>query len=259
MRNTEDGLSVLPYIKEFKMKKLCVALSLALVAGFASAEDAYSLEVEHPVTYVEVGLAAPLQVPPSNWNVDGFRWSLFYSRSYKMRGFDLGLVGQCDDAFSGLALQTVNWVGNDFTGAQFGGLFNVVQGKMTGAQFGGLLNYNHDLVTGFQSALINYDGAFVGGQIGVVNWDKGLCWGFELGVINANVADFRGAEVGAVNYAERFSGLQLGVVNVVGETGSGCQIGVFNAAPKFQGCQIGFLNVIGNGDVPILPVFNASF
>lgn len=246
------------------MKKSSLVLASVLFIGSASAKevvygkDLYSAET-HPETPVVISLADPVQFPQSNYNVKGFRWDIFYGNNFSVTGFDFGLVGHVNDSFTGLALTAANWVEDDVTGAELGLICNVVRGNAVGYQGAGIVNYNHGIFTGFQTGLVNLDGAFNGVQFGGLNWDKGLCYGLQLGCVNVAVSEFHGWSVGFLNYAERATGLQLGLVNVVGETGHGIQLGIFNGAPKFSGLQIGLLNVIGNAALPVLPIVNGNF
>ena len=246
------------------MKKLCLALTLAAFAGIVSAKEAYRVKdlkdtSDHPLTVLEIAIADPLQLPPANWTVAGLRANVFYAKSYKVMGLDLGLVGRCTDSFYGLSAQTVNWVEGDMAGILCGGLFNVVEGNATGIELSVFANRTYDVFTGLQTALVNYDGAFAGLQIGLVDWVRGVSGGAQIGAVNVSDNEFGGAQLGVVNYATRFRGVQLGVINVIDETGSGVQIGAFNAAPDFAGLQIGCMNYLGTGPLPLMPILNASF
>ena len=90
-------------------------------------------------------------------------------------------------------------------------------------------------------------------------YNKGVCKAFQIGAANADVNEYRGCSIGAVNYAGRFRGLQIGLINEIVETGRGVQIGVFNGAVNFSGLQIGLFNVIPKGSLPIMVVMNAQF
>lgn len=239
-------------------KSSLVVLSLA-IAGAASARDLYSSE-DHPVTFVELGIATPIQLPLSNWSVNGLRWNLIYGESFDLYGLDLGLVGYNLGKMVGLQLMAAaDWVDSDMEGVQFGGIANVVCGNAAGLQLGGVVNYTRGDFAGAQIAPVNFNGTFYGFQAGVFNYDKGISWGLQLGLANADVNEFHGWAVGAVNYAERMHGLQLGVINLAAESGRGVQIGVFNGAASYNGIQIGLLNVIANGELPIMTILNARF
>ncbi len=211
-------------------------------------------------TLLEVSLATPVQLPSADWTVKGLRLNLIYGESFGMYGLDLGLVGYTRDSGAGLSVYPgVNWTENDYTGLQLAGLSNVTCGNGAGLSLSGIVNYTRGRYTGGQIALINYDGEFLGAQIGGFNYDKGVCWGFQLGLANAAVNEYHGWSFGLVNYAERLYGFQFGGVNIAAENGRGIQLGLFNCAENFIGMQIGLLNIIGNGDLPIMPILNARF
>ncbi len=211
-------------------------------------------------TLLEVSLATPVQLPPADWTVKGLRLNLIYGESFGMYGIDLGLVGYTRDSGAGLSVYpAVNWTENDYTGLQISGLSNVTCGNGAGLALSGVVNYSRGRYTGGQLSLINFNGEFLGAQIGGFNYDKGLCWGFQLGFANAAVNEYHGWSMGLVNYAERLYGFQFGGVNIAAETGRGIQVGLFNCAENFIGMQIGLLNIIGNGDLPIMPILNARF
>ena len=95
------------------MKKALSAVVLAAAAVSAAAKDLYSSE-EHPVSIVALALAAPIQLPPSNWDVKGLRLDLLYGDSHSVYGIDLGLAGHAGDEFAGVqACGLAGWVEGD--------------------------------------------------------------------------------------------------------------------------------------------------
>ena len=241
------------------MKKMLSALALAAAVSSASAKDLYSSE-EHPVTVAALALAAPIQLPPSNWDVRGVRFDLVYGDSHSVYGIDLGLVGHVGDAFSGIQLGgMVDWVEGDVYGLQLAGIANVAGGAHKGVQLASAVNVCRGEFYGVQFGGVNHNGTFYGWQTGVFNYDKGISWGLQLGLANSSINEWHGWSLGLVNYADRMSGFQLGAVNIAEKEGRGVQIGVFNAADKFNGVQIGVLNIIGKGEMPVMPVLNANF
>ena len=246
------------------MKKSSLVLLSMALAGSAAAKEAlaprdFFRPETHPVTYVEISLADPVQVPPANYSVKGIRWDIFYGNNFNVTGIDFGLVGRVNDAFTGIALTAADWVEGDAIGVQLTGLANIVKGNAVGWQTAAAVNYNHGVFTGLQAGLVNHNGTFNGFQLGGLNWDKGMCYGLQIGAGNVAVSEFHGWSVGLINYTERLTGLQVGLVNVAGDSGSGLQLGLFNGTPKFSGIQIGVLNVIGNAALPVLPVVNGNF
>lgn len=214
----------------------------------------------HPVTFLTVSLATPIQIASEDAMVEGLRLNLLYGESFGVYGLDLGLVGFNRESAAGVSLYgAVNWTDYDDSGVKLSGLANVVCGNGEGLEISAIVNYNRGRYTGGQFALINHNGEFLGAQIGGFNYDKGVCYGLQLGVANAAVNEYHGWSLGLVNFADRLYGFQLGGVNIAAENGRGVQVGVFNCADNFIGMQIGLLNIIGNGDLPIMPILNARF
>ena len=241
------------------MKKLVLsAIAAASLCGIANAKEFYG-EVDHPVTPFTFAVADPIQLPFDNWKTYGLRLNLFVGNSFSVRGLDLGLVGMTANDFSGAAFGAANWVEGDMYGVQLSAIGNVVNGYTCGVQASGIVNYNQGAFTGLQMSLINFDGVFHGCQFGLLDWNRGVCYGLEIGGVNVNDSELHGWTLGCINYSARLYGTQIGAVNVVQEKGRGLQLGVFNAATEFQGVQVGILNIIGNGALPIFPVINANF
>lgn len=241
------------------MKKLCLALMALAASSAALAKDIYNAE-EHPGTFLEIALATPLQLPSSDWEVDGLRLNLIHGTSFGVYGLDIGLLGMNNASGAGLAVDALSgWTFGDYYGLQIASLGNVVMGEAAGWQIAGGCNYVNGEFYGVQFAPVNIDGSFWGLQTGVLNYSKGESFGLQLGPINVEGGEIHGWSVGVFNYAERFDGLQLGVLNIAGDKGNGLQLGVFNCAKSYYGVQIGVLNVIDRGDFPILPFINVQF
>lgn len=244
------------------MKKSSLVILACVVACSAFAERFYYSEenIDHSVTPFSFSLATPLQLPGSSWNVYGLAMNVFCAQHHSMYGLDLGLVSLNGDDVAGLQLQgALNWCNIDMHGLQIAGLANTVLGNAAALQFSSVLNYNRGEIYGGQIALVNYNGALNGCQIGGFNYNKGVSKALQIGVGNANVNELRGCSLGVVNYSSRFRGFQLGVINEIAETGRGVQIGVFNGALNFTGLQIGLLNIIQNGSLPFMVIMNAQF
>lgn len=98
-------------------------------------------------------------------------------------------------------------------------------------------------VQGLQWSGVNMAHAYEGAQLGALNYVEESSVGGRLGIVNVALAEVRGADVGAVNYARRVEGVQLGFVNV---------------AEHLHGVQVGLINVALNGFLPVFVVFNAA-
>ena len=98
---------------------------------------------------------------------------------------------------------------------------------------------------GLQSCAVNIvDGDGLGLQ---ANWLVGYVKG-----------EYKGFQVGTVNYAEKAQAIQIGFYNGAQHI-EGCQIGVINTTRTMIGVQIGLINVIQDNDVPFLPIINMYF
>ncbi len=103
------------------------------------------------------------------------------------------------------------------------------------------MNPQHALAIG----LINGSYGTSGGlSLGAVNYAENYT-GTQLGLINLTSADLYGAQLGCINYtADICSGLQIGLFNYAGRL-SGLQLGVLNmAAQADHGMQIGLINLL---------------
>jgi len=142
-------------------------------------------------TPVMFSLANPLQVPPDNWDVKGFRLGILYSEAVNFDGLDInGLVGR-------------------------------TTGHGNGLQIAGIANYVEGSGVGVQIAPVNVvEGGFAGLQIGAVNYagtiPGAIGKGWQIGVFNG-ATWFKGFQLGAINYTESMVGVQLGVVNIIAD------------------------------------------
>lgn len=82
--------------------------------------------------------------------------------------------------------------------------------------------------------------------------------GLHTGGVNYFSGDFKGLQVGFVNWIDSGDALQVGIYNGSYDL-QGLQFGIINTATKMQGVQIGFVNVISYSDVPFFPFVNVWF
>lgn len=246
------------------MKKLMILGALACAFAVESAaKEIFTAEERHYVTPIEIDVASPLQLPqwsPYNpWQVWGVRLDLIYGRSFCVYGIDFGISGYTLTDVYGVEFTGFNLVGGNVAGVQFGLVANAVRGDVTGVQFGCAANWNRGEIIGAQGALVNLNGAFIGAQLGMLNWNSGVCYGLQNGIANVNVNEYLGVSVGLVNLTTRMHGLQVGLVNEIDEVGDGVQVGLINGAKEFTGVQVGLFNVIQNSELPIMAFVNAHF
>ncbi len=182
------------------IKSVLLSLGLFLTAGAPSAFAALS-----PLS---VGIAPPIQFPPSDFSVTGVRMSALWGKHRDMYGVDLGVLGNITE--------------QDFVGIGVGGLFNATHGttKIIGLQLAGITNVNTNKtdVFGFQIAgIMNYNTAsssVSGVQASLLaNWSPHTnIYGVQMGLYNKAQAVY-GLQIGLVNSAQSLHGIQIGLIN----------------------------------------------
>ena len=199
---------------EYGMSKILVLLiTLALAA-----------EVHAAITPLSVGVAPPVQFPPSDFTITGIRTSVLWGHHRDVYGLDLGGIGNITD--------------QRFVGIGVAGGFNATYGYTTilGLQLAGVANLNHEKATviGVQAAAgLNYNKA------------ASSVFGFQLALANvAEFTDVYGAQVGLYNQAKDVYGLQIGVVNM---------------ADNLHGLQVGLINFNRKGLIGVAPLLNVGF
>ena len=212
-----------------RARALVAIFTWALLCSTLPAGSALAVEEmeEGETRPVQLSVFSQAQLFPERDSIKGMRLSLFYGRNAGVTGFDLGLVSESSEGFTGAALS--------------GG--NIVEGDTTGLQLG--------LINSSQA------GKLAGGQVAVVNQaDQGSM--AQLGIVN-RAEDATGLQLSAFNSSERVKGLQLGAVNS-SQDAYGLQLGFINHAKKVRGLQIGAINVIEKGGwFWVLPLVNGSF
>lgn len=184
---------------------------------------AFAFHAEAAYSPVSIGILPPIQFPPSDYDITGFRLSLLWGNQRDIYGLDLGVLG--------------NITQQDFVGIGVSGLVNYTKGNttITGLQLAGLTNVNLQKtnVYGIQASLVNYNQA------------ESSVNGVQLGAFNLSThTTLRGFQFGIYNRAKSVYGLQLGVVNV---------------ADNLHGIQIGLLNFHHTGLFFVAPVLNIGF
>lgn len=137
----------------------------------------------HGVAYTPFMLSfvSPLQVPPRDFDVGGFRLSIIYGECVNFDGLDIGLVGRAvghgnglfinglativDGDSIGLQISTVNYAKSNFSGLQIG-----VANYCTAGEAFQLGFYNGaEHIEGFQCGVINFTRTMIGVQLGLLN------------------------------------------------------------------------------------------
>lgn len=246
--------------------KFFAAVTAALVCASSFSATEYDGDSEgnsainkRRSTPVQVGIADPLVIPGTGYDVAGLRWSFIYGSSINLRGLDISLVGLTRENMYGLALGGVSWTDGRMCGVQAGLFGNVAGFDADGVMLSIALNNCRATVSGIQAALFNSAGGLIGIQFGALNWNSGYSAGLQAGLVNADLNEFCGGSLGIVNCTESFVGLQFGLLNIATKSGRGLQLGLFNASDKYTGVQVGLLNLIGNAPIPVFPIVNANF
>lgn len=171
-----------------------------------------------------VSVAAPVQVPSSDFDVVGARMSLLWGEQREVYGLDVGAVGNISNVASG--------------GTAVAGGFNYNRGTTTilGAQIAGIANID-------------------------VNKTRGI--GLQVaGLLNSNRAEssFLGFQIAAVNQSPFMSiaGIQAGLYNHAHSV-TGLQIGLINVTDSLHGLQIGLGNINSTGLFSFAPFLNIGF
>jgi len=143
-------------------------------------------EVIHGDGYTPFMLSfvSPLQVPPRDFDVGGFRLSLIYGECVNFDGLDIGIVGRAIGHGNGLFIN---------------GLATIVDGDSIGWQISGVANYVKGNFDGLQIGTVNYCTAGQALQIGFYN----------------GADHFEGLQLGVINMTRTMIGMQIGLINVI--------------------------------------------
>lgn len=118
--------------------------------------------------------------------------------------------------------------------------------SITGVRWNVLYGKNSS-VTGLDFGLVNRttEKMSVGVQFGIMGFaDRGWT-GWQNNFANVTRNEFKGVQLGFLNYAEDANGVMIGIINY---------------ARRLYGLQIGLFNLIEAGGVaPVLPIVNWSF
>jgi len=175
----------------------------------------------------QLSLWESVQIVDRERSVHGLRLVLPYGRNRDLHGVDLGLVGRLDGDLEGFQLNVAGIVDGSVKGFQANWLLSTAGGRVQGLQWSG----------------VNMAGSFEGAQLGLLNYVESSSVGGRFAIANIALAELRGADIGAVNYAARVEGVQIGFVNI---------------AEHLHGVQIGLINVARNGFLPVFVLFNAA-
>jgi len=147
-------------------------------------------------------------------------------------GFPLGTNGiNSMDYANNFSLNILYGLNGGVLGAEMGSIINFNRGNVKGIQMSGVLDLNTGYTKGIQMAgVINLNsGGMEGIQLaGVSNINMSDAMGLQAAVANFVVGDFKGIQMGVLNFAGNLKGIQLGVVNVVGNADNGIPVGILS-------------------------------
>jgi hypothetical protein len=161
------------------------------------------------VSPVALAIIPPVQFPPADFGVTGFRLSVLYGHHRDMYGVDIGVLGNVtDQSFVGLAVAggtNIHYGMSTIVGLEAAGGVNYMKEKahIVGVQIAGGLNMldAESSMNGFQVAILGNVAAHTvvrGAQIGLYNRAKSV-YGFQIGLVN-DADDLHGIQIGLANF-----------------------------------------------------------
>ncbi len=209
------------WISRFQGKSgLPAACKILVMVGVLTCTDAFAA-----FTPLSVGVVPPVQFPPNDFSITGFRASVIYGRHRDIYGLDLGLIGNITD--------------QDFVGIGASGIFNITHGSTTilGLQVAGATNINTNKtnIYGLQLAL-----------------------GMNVNTAAAKVAGLQVAALANLSGHTNIYGAQIALYNKA-QSVYGFQIGLVNVCENLHGVQIGLINFNHKGTFVVSPILNVGF
>ncbi len=195
--------------------------------------------------------------------------NLFYGRSRRVIGFEMGMFNQTLELMDGLQLGLGNINGGKQHGVSLAALFNLVRfdsqgvmgsgvfniaGNFNGLLGAGLFNLAGPVSSGVQAAgLFNMISGNSGGNLvqaaGVFNFAREIDGVQAAGVFNL-AKKVQGGQFSVVNITHDLDGVQGGIVNIATGKINGRQIGLVNIANEYEsGGPIGLLSFTKNGQL----------
>lgn len=252
------------------MKKTILATVLIILACRLSAHAGWAP--------LQASFWSPVQILPEEFDVYGLRIDLPYGKNRDVGGIDMGFVNQATRHAVGIQVGVLCNFDCEMRYQQSPRGYRVYQFPES---------YNHSVQAG-------------GIQLaGLFNLDQGDMTGIQLAPVNIVLADMRGFQVGAVNFASRPMGVQIGVLgnglfdptvtdmymhevrgiqigglwnDAIDMHGlqisalynhaiemQGLQIGLINECVRMRGVQLGLLNIIDESVLMLCPIMNACF
>jgi hypothetical protein len=137
------------------------------ILGLCATIVAIALPVLAAEVPVNLSIFTPISIARASDSVTAFRFNLIYGKNTSVSVIDLGLVNHTTSGLSkGLGWGFANIAEADFTGIQLGTV-NMVGGNFEGFEYG-FLNHARN-AHGLQLGFINYAQTLYGVQIGLLN------------------------------------------------------------------------------------------
>lgn len=238
------------------MNKLVLICFLLFFTGF--------LHAQPDVKYLNVSLWNPVAISPYQYNNTTIvSLGLLQSKVNDLYGFDANLFSGVTTGkmygfqFSGLHSRIEGTV----KGVTVAGFFNTHRSSMSGLEISGLSNMNLVNQYGMQLSavqnicMLNTEGVQVAAFVNVTGRTMSgvqFAGGFNVadvsygvqfaGAVNFALAESRGVQIAATNYATKMQGVQLGAFNFARRM-KGVQIGVFNYSADTSTVKIGLISI----------------
>jgi hypothetical protein len=147
-------------------------------------------------------------------------------------GYPIGSSGTSSLEYSNnFSFNILYGLNGGVNGIEIGSILNYNKGKVKGFQLSGVSNINTGYSAGFlisgvsNICMDSTSGLFVSG---VLNYSQHNAKGFQLATANIDANEFRGFQLGVINYARKLKGVQLGVINFLGDGTESLPIGIFS-------------------------------
>lgn len=202
---------------------------------------------QHKVTPIQLGLYHPVQMFGENYDVDGMRLNLLWTRNQNINGGDFGLgFNECLGKINGLQMAGASVARKGVNGVQLG-LLSECGEKLHGVQVG-LGAARSSGGAGIRAGGSVLGDSFSGLQLAILlDWTFGSVNGVQGSLFLSRVEDdMNGLEIG-------------GFLNSCGGHVRGVQIGLMNYSRSLSGVQIGLWNSSDDGGFRFCPIINCGF
>jgi len=164
---------------------------------------------------------------------NNFSFNILYGLNGGVNGAEIGSILNYNKGnVKGFQLAGVANINTGYSqGFILSGVSNICMDSTSGLLVSGVLNYSEQNSKGFQlSGVSNICMGSPSGLLvsGVLNYSNQNSKGFQLATANIATNEFRGFQLGVINYAKKLNGVQLGVINYLNDGTEGLRIGIFS-------------------------------